>query len=178
MFVTGMTLAMIFRRPLTETNRHVFRNGWFYACLAYGTVFGYGTAALCYILAPDWMWMYWMDARNVSAVVLADMSLVYILSLYAGLLSAVVMAKESRMLWTTFGGGCVGIVLIGIVWFPRVLYVGTRAEFEAGTAPPIIGLSPLHIHPLIPSMGIGVAIAMVVLWGMWRAARHTPTPTG
>jgi len=156
-----MIFADRFRHP---RRGHLFKDELFYVGLLFGSLFGYGTGVVCYRMAPDWMWMYWMDARLVTTPVLLYLSAAYHLSLFAGIMAARELLPYRSGLFTALGVSLAGATLICIVFFNRIIRIGSVEQFQQGMASPMLTFNPFTMHPIVIAMGIAGAVAAFALW--------------
>jgi hypothetical protein len=124
--------------------------------LAAGTL-GIGPAGMAFLaLYPDWDWQYLLEPASVPT----GFSGIFLLALgLAALAGHWVGARHLRALW-----GALGVFLLYVAWsVPRVLYVGTYAEYMSETAPFLP--TPFLVHIGL----IGGASAAIMAWCIWRA---------
>jgi len=156
---------MIFADRFQHPKRgHLFKDELFYVALLFGSLFGYGTGVVCYRMAPDWMWMYWMDSRLVATPVLLYLSVAYHLSLFAGIMIARELLSCRSGLFTVLGASLAGATLICIVFFNRISHIGSVAQFQRDMACPMLTCNPFAMHPILIAMGIAGAMAAFALW--------------
>jgi hypothetical protein len=123
------------------------------------------TALASYAIAPDWMWMYFLDPDPVSWVVFV-IPAAYAFTFLLGFWSAIALKP--------LGGQAIAraavvslileAVVIGITW-ERYSEVGTAAEWSAGRANELFSLSPDGDARTIGLMGpvfLVVAVAAFV----------------
>ncbi|MFH1969721.1 MAG: hypothetical protein ABIJ53_05320 [Verrucomicrobiota bacterium] len=167
-----MLFADRFRHP---KRGHVFKDELFYVGLLFGSLFGYGTGVVCYQMAPDWMWMYWMDSRLVATPVLLYLATAYHLSLFAGIMTARELLPHRSGLFAVLGVSLSGAILICIVFFNRIWHIGSTAQFQQGMACPMLTCNPFAVHPVVIAMGIAGAMATFVLWIIIRKFKPRTT---
>lgn len=171
--VVGMLLGISIRRPeKSQTGKPWFLDSWFYYRFVFGSLFGYGTAVVCYLIAPDWMWMYILDSRHVSWPLMVYVSVMYHVLLFAGLLIAETMLAYRRLVWGGIWLLLAGTTLICVVWFSRLWFVGTVSEFYRGLAVPLIQKSPFHVHAIGIIMIIVIFLGICVFTGMYRTSKQ------
>lgn len=159
----GMVLSLVWRAPdPVQPAKPWFREPWFYYCLLFGSAFGYGTAVACYLIAPDWMWMYILDSRYASWPLLVYISVMYHALLFAGLLTAETLRADRRMVWRGVYLLLAGTMLICAAWFSRLWHVGTASDFYQGQAGPLIQMTPFRLHPVVIAMAVAVLVGAVV----------------
>ncbi len=136
-------------------------------------------AMVSYGIAPDWMWMYFLDPSRV-AWVLPFMPLVY-LSVFALGFAATISLKalgSPALLVAAAAAVAMEIVLIAITW-ERYHLVGTRAQWLQGTAHELLSLAPTgpakSIALMSPVFFVVLVASLVVLR---REIRQAISPYG
>lgn len=156
----GILLGIGIRKPeASQTGKPWFYDRWFYYRFIFGSVLGYGTGVVCYLVAPDWMWMYILDSQYVSWPLLVYVSVMYHVLLFAGLLTSETMLTNRRVVWRGVWLLLTGATLIGVVWFQRLWFVGTITDFYHGQAEPMIRIKPFGLH------AVGIVMVFVALVG-------------
>lgn len=101
---------------------------------------GFATAAmLSNKHAPDWMWMYLRDPREMKKVT-DVMPIAYALAYVLAFASATRMARPARRKSALVAAAC-EVAIVGATW-DRYHRVGTREEWEEGRADELVSLSP------------------------------------
>jgi hypothetical protein len=133
------------------------------------------TALVSYAIAPDWMWMYFLEPDAVEWAVFV-MPVAYAFTFLLGFWSAIALGALGRA--TVARAAVVALLLevmvIGITW-DRYHQVGTASEFEAGRAHELFTAAPTGPARSIGLMGpvfLAVAIAAFV-WA--RKSDAAPT---
>ena len=134
----------------------------FYAGAIVAASFG-GVALVSYVVAPDWMWMYFLDPDEVAwavPFVLAG----YLFTFVLGFAAARGLRELPRAIWgLAAGAGVLEIVSLALTW-DRYRNVGTAAEWTSGDAAPLFTSSPsgdvLVISLLFPAFAV-VAVLCV-----------------
>ena len=176
MFALGMLFPILFADRFQHPRRgRLFKDELFYVALLFGSLFGYGTGIVCYRMAPDWMWMYWMDSRLVATPVLLYLSAAYHLSLFAGIMTARELLSYRSGLFAALGVSLSGAILICIVFFNRIWHIGSTAQFQQDMARPMLTCNPLAVHPVVIAMGIAGAMAAFALWIIIRKFKPQTT---
>ena len=176
MFALGMLFPMLFADRFRHPRQGLlFKDRVFYIGLLFGSLFGYGTGIVCYWMAPDWMWMYWMDSRLVAMPVLLYLSAAYHLSLLAGIMTARELLPYRSGLFAALGVSLSGAILICIVFFNRIWHIGSIAQFQQGVARPMLNWNPVAVHPVIITMGIAGTMAAFGLWIIIRKFKSQTT---
>lgn len=168
----SMLFADRFRHPRRD---NLFKDELFYVGLSFGSFFGYGTGVVCYQMAPDWMWMYWMDSRLVATPVWLYLAAAYHLSLFAGIMTARELLPHRSGLFAVLGVSLSGAILICIVFFDRLWHIGSMAQFQQGMARPMLNWNPVAVHPIVIAMGIAAAMAAFALWIIIRKFKPQTT---
>lgn len=126
------------------------------------------TAMLSYAIAPDWMWMYYVDPSEVSEAV-PVMPPAYLFTFLLGFAAAGALSRLGRnWLWAA---GAVAItfegIIIAITW-DRYRVVGTMAEWSSGRAAELFSASPSGDARTIalfgPVFAVVTAVALFVTW--------------
>ncbi len=161
LFLIGMLFGYFNARQIAATGS-LFFNRYYLFALLFQTLFCMPLAIYCYLVFPDWCWMYVIKAERVPRmwVVLAFLGYYAVMTLGFGL-----SAWKER---TTYGAGrrlldlsLVACAILFFIFYRRLLFVGTFEEFHAGTAPFIILRQPLF---LLLFLGINLAIGMLILF--------------
>lgn len=129
-------------------------------------------AMLSYVIAPDWMWMYFLDPSDVSwALPLIPLGYLFVFVLsYA---AAITLRQTSRGAVVGAIGGAVAmeIAVIALTW-DRYHLVGNEAEWLNGSANELFSVTPDGDAKTIGLLGpLSVALIVVCLVIVWRNAR-------
>ncbi len=136
------------------------------------TVVGIGLPVLGYLVGPDWMWMYYVDHRDLPGW----MAWYLLLVLYwipfgaAYLLGAWLSRKGQRPVVVAFAlATAAQIAIIGMT-FDRYVHMGTTEEYRAGQA----ALLPQSSAAATLNAGAAVAALSIaaVWWYLRRLRRH------
>ncbi len=107
-------------------------------------------------LYPDWDWQYLLDPAGLPAGSTGLFVAAIVLAAIAG---HAVGAKRPRALW-----GALALFAVYLLWsLPRLVYVGSRAEYLAGAAPFLP--APFLIH----FAWIGALAAGLIAWCVWAS---------
>lgn len=127
-----------------------------------------------YAIAPDWMWMYFLDPAAVSWVV-PLIPLGYLFVFVLGFAAAVALRHvDARLVW---GAGAVAAameVAVAAVTWPRYHLIGTTEEWIAGAAHELLTTAPTGPARTIGLMGIPFALVLVVALVLAFRNRHAP----
>jgi hypothetical protein len=123
------------------------------------------TALISYAIAPDWMWMYFLDPDGVEWAVFV-MPAAYAFTFLLGFWSAIALAALGRgaVVRAAVVALLLEVVVIGITW-DRYHQVGTASEFSSGRAHELFTAAPSGPARSISLMGpvfLVVAIATFV----------------
>jgi hypothetical protein len=129
--------------------------------MAYNVVVGMGIAIAAYLLNPDWMWMYWLDASRLSAGFTVYVFLMYPAMYTFGFLMADQAEKLRRHgSLSMLAGLVIFLVLFIALTFDRLWDVGTTAQWDAGACVPLIGPG-FTFTPLATALTVGLALAVI-----------------
>lgn len=125
-------------------------------------------ALVSYVIAPDWMWMYFLDPAEVWWAV--PLVLVAYLAVYAVTFAAAISLREvgPKLVWLMVAVGAVmEVAVVGITW-DRYHLIGTRQEWLADAAHELLTLSPtgpaLTISLLGPVFFVTLIASSVAVW--------------
>ena len=134
------------------------------------------TAFISYVVAPDWMWMYFLDPDGV-AWSLPVVALGYPATFVLGFAAALGLRSLSRSY--VFGAAAAAlvseIVVLGLTW-DRYRFVGTTKEWLSNEAVPLLSTSPEGPVRVIGLLGPLFLVVLVAtfLWTL-RGRRATTT---
>lgn len=125
-------------------------------------------ALVSYAIAPDWMWMYFLDPSEASwAVPFIPVAYLFVYAL--AFAAAVAVRRAARgVLWTAIAIA-IGMeaAVIAITW-DRYHLVGTDREWLEGTAEELFSASPggdaKTIGLLGPVFLVVLVVALVMVW--------------
>jgi hypothetical protein len=132
-----------------------------------------------YAVAPDWMWMYFLDPDDV-AWALPAIALGYLVAFVVGFAAAVGLKPLGRRIVTFAAAAMIAaeVVVIAITW-SRYHEVGTRAEWLKGDAHELFSVSP---SGPVATIGVLAPVFFVVLAGAlfytWRSSRSGTARVG
>lgn len=162
MLAFGLLYALLIR-PEERTSGDLFRTRAFRHGL-YFTLFSMAFVVVGYVVEPDWFLMYFWDGPRpgLLGLVFAVM-FVYLVPFVAGFLSRVHL-DALRIPLLSHGVTAVNLLaayLIGWVFLPnRYLVAGSRDEFLAGTAKPLMAANSALSWLILLYLG-----GCVALWG-------------
>lgn len=126
------------------------------------------TAFISYIVAPDWMWMYFLDPKTVAWSV-PLLAIAYLVTFALGFAAALGLRMLARSY--VFGAAIAAligeVVIVALTW-DRYRAVGTTQEWMAGDAFPLLGTSPegpVQVISLLGPVFIVVFVAALI-WTM------------
>jgi hypothetical protein len=169
---TGLLFGLAGRREVASAPR-LFATRAFRWGLAYLHVGVIAVSATLYALNPDWMWMYWVPARELPIAVAILAFVMYEVAFVAGFALAAGLER-----WRAHSGWALAGLLFGLITAAeattrvRLFHFGTLEEFLSGRAPLGIDLSPFRLEPemwvvLVP----GCIAAFAAGYLVWRLAR-------
>lgn len=126
-----------------------------------------------YVIEPAWMWMYWVDPRQMPLVVVVLAFLLYEVCYFAGFALASEIERIRRnATWAIAGAMFAAITAAEVTTWHRLFTFGTHTEYAAGSARPGIETGPFHIEPaMVIVLGPGLlATAAIVVMAvkLWR----------
>jgi hypothetical protein len=131
-----------------------------------------------YAVAPDWMWMYFLDPGDV-AWSLPAIAIGYLVAFGMGFAAAVALKSLSTRLVVAAAASMLAaeIVVLAITW-SRYHEVGTRAEWLRGGAHELFTARPsgpvATIGVLVPVFFAVLAAALFYTWRATRAGSSVP----
>lgn len=117
-------------------------------------------AMLSYREAPDWMWMYYKDPKDMKAFV-PWMPVGYMLTFLGGFLAAVRLRRTDRTIWPAAAGAVVAEAAVVAATWDRYHRIGTKQEWEQGTAAELVSAKPQGVAKKISSYGPLVLVTFV-----------------
>lgn len=179
----GLGMAFALAQGDREKNKPALKSTYFLVGLAFHFVVAFGVALLCYILEPDWMWMYFTSHEMVPAAIVVYIFCGYFLMYALGfLLVKAVRELNGTASWVVFGCDLALIaIFIGTTWH-RLWYVGSIVEYF-GNGPDILVGSMRAARPitdtplfwvLLVAMPLAVVGLLAVLWLLWKHFETAP----
>lgn len=159
MFIVGALFSWV-TFPQVHQSGTIFKNKYFATCLIFQTLFCMPLSIYCYIVYPDWCWMYWLDSKTIPFYfVILAFSFYYVFSISGFSLGFFLGEKEPsnsiRLLRASFF-----LLLIFIIFtFRRLFYIGTVSEFQNNALIPLMNITSLF---LIVSGGILIALFVLI----------------
>lgn len=133
-----------------------------------------GTAFASYVVAPDWMWMYFV-APDPIAWTLPLIAIGYLVTFGLGFAAA----QGIRVLGRGYvAGACVAMLIaevavVAVTW-DRYRAVGTKSEWLAGSAHSLFAAPPTGPVRLIGVLGPVFAVILIAgIIVAWRTTRAT-----
>jgi hypothetical protein len=130
-------------------------------------------ALVSYAIAPDWMWMYFLDPADASwAVPLIPAAYMFVFAL--AFAAAVAVRRAARgLLWAAVGIAIgLEVTVISITW-DRYHLVGSEREWLEGTAEELFSASPGGDAKTIGLLGpVFLAVSIVALVMVYRGRRE------
>lgn len=159
-----MFLGLVFGDGAPE--QHWWRSRAFYAGLMTTGVFT-AAALLSYMVAPDWMWMYFADPEEMSGVVKV-IPAAYFFTFLLGFAAALGLRRSGR-LWQAAGLALAAEGAIVALTWDRYHRIGTKEEWEEGTAAELFATKPEGAAKKIGMLGPLVVGSFVV--GLYLARK-------
>ncbi|MFN2614827.1 MAG: hypothetical protein ABR552_08455 [Actinomycetota bacterium] len=161
-FGTGLLFGLAGRAEIARASSplrtRAFRYGFTYLHLGILSV-----AISFYLLRPDWMWMYWVQAARMPVVVVMLAFAMYEACFIAGFaLGPWLGVKTGRALILA---GTVAVVAGEVAARSRLLHLGSYAAFTSG-ARGEIRFSPLHLAPLGWVLLVLIPVSTFIVFGL------------
>jgi hypothetical protein len=132
------------------------------------------TALISYAIAPDWMWMYFLDPADVAWSV-PLIALGYLFFYVVGFAAGVTLGRVSKLsLWSAIGAA-LGLEagVVALTW-DRYHLIGSAAEWASGRAHELFSASPTGPARTISLLGPVFLITLGAgLYLTWRDERAT-----
>jgi signal transduction histidine kinase len=148
-----------------------WRSRAFAAGLVSATVFT-AIALVSYVIAPDWMWMYFVDPAEVSWSV--PLVLVAYLVVFALSFAAAVALRDigTKLVMLAIAAGVLMEVTVVAVTWERYHLIGTREEWASGAAHDLFALGPTGPARTISLLGPVFLVTLVASGlAVWRQRR-------
>lgn len=144
----------------------------FYAGLLTTAVFA-AVAVVSYVVAPHWMWMYFVSPAHVAWIVplvpLAYLG-VFVLSFAA---AVALQQLGRRALWGAFAAACLAEVVLVVATWDRYRAVGTAEQWAQGTAYDLLTVTPSGPARTIGMLGpVFVVVLGVSFYSVYRKHRE------
>lgn len=159
-------------------NHSPIRSWWRSGAFAGGLIASGGftaVAMMSYRIAPDWMWMYYRDPDQMRPAV-PLMPVGYMLTFFGGFLASLRLREKDRSIWPAAAGAVAAEVAVVAATWDRYHRIGTRAEWEEGTASELVTAKPQGLAKQISSFG-PIVLATFVL-GLFLARRSRASAAG
>ncbi|MFO8058859.1 MAG: hypothetical protein R6V10_16350 [bacterium] len=160
--------------------RYAVRNWYFMALVMFQLFFFIPLGTYLYFYYPDWSLMFFADpaAMDPVAVRLTGLFAVsgYMIAAMAGFaVSATLIRKNrARQAWMAFAVLAAGLGLFSLITMPRLMEVGTYAEFTASPKETVF-LYGHTIGYVIPVVALLAAAALITMFRIFRKAGMRPT---
>jgi len=159
LLIVGLIFGWVNSRQI-QASGSLFFNRYYLSALAFQTVFCMPLAIYCYLLYPDWCWMYWLDAEQVPRlwVVLA------FLGYYAAMTIGFGVSARAERARPGLGRKILDCILavflvLLVIFFRRLFFVGSLEQFRARALPFLARREPLFVLLLL---GFALAISALV----------------
>ena len=157
----------------------VFRTRHFWLALIYLVVLLISVALICYIIEPDWMWMYFVDYRKVPLAVVVYTFCFYPALFCFGYLMVPELDKlRPGLALQVYYGVNVAIVVFCLAFIHRLWHVGTIDEYAIGEAPGLISLKPLRMLTVGWVLAVASPIVTGFLIWLYRKISREAAPQG
>lgn len=134
-----------------------------------------GVAMLSYRDAPEWMWMYYRDPNEMARLV-PWMPVGYIATFVLGFAGALRLRAEDRSVWPAAAVAVAAEGAVVAATWDRYHRIGTKQEWESGTASELVTAKPEGLAKKISSYGPLVAATFIA--GLWMARRNRAAAPG
>jgi len=159
LFVVGLIFGWGTSRQV-QASGSLFFNRYYLSALGFQSVFCMPLSIYCYLVYPDWCWMYWLDADQVPRlwVVLA------FLGYYAAMTIGFGVSARAEQMRRGLGRKIPDISIaifpvFMVIFFRRLFFVGSLEQFRAGALPFLARREPLFVLLII---GFSLAISALV----------------
>lgn len=161
----GLGMAFSLAQGDKEKDRSsVFVSAYFLVGLAFHLVMAFGVALVCYVLHPDWMWMYYTSHTAVPVALVVYIFSGYFAMYLLGFLLVPELRKVRRELpWAVFMALLLFIFIFIGLNFHRLWYVGEYSVYVADNAKAITGTSLLPILGISMPVAIGGLVIVILL---------------
>lgn len=174
----GLGMAFALARGDREKNKPVLKSTYFLVGLAFHFVVAFGVALLCYILQPDWMWMYFTSHEAVPVAIVVYVFSGYFLMYALGfLLLKAIRQLSGSAAWVAFLCDLTLIAVFISLTFHRLWYVGTTFAYkmESGieVSPSMGVVKAITGTVLFPVLLVAMPLAVIgLLAALWLLRRH------
>ena len=159
LFIVGMIFSLGTLRNINST-RTVLANKYFLAALLYNTLFCLPIGVYCYVVFPDWCWMYWLDSRDAALGLVITAFVGYYISFTCGFAGAILFERRRRLLGVRVLLAAAAVLLIfAVINYKRLFFVGSLEQFQAGALPVIFRRRLLAV---IVFAGMPLALAALI----------------
>lgn len=162
-FGSGVLFALAGRNQIagsvSRVRTQAFR--WGFAYLHLGVL---AISVALYLMNRDWMWMYWVDPRQLPIGIEALAFVMYEVCFVAGFLLTSEVSR--RFGWTLAAATAAAITFLEVTARTRLFRFGTLEQFRAGDAAPAVAFSPLRVQPewwLVSVAGVASLAVLAIL---------------
>ncbi len=116
-----------------------------------------------YVLAPDWMWMYYVANSDLPRWMVFYVLGLYYFAFFAGF-SLTVEGRKMNRYYPPFLMVVMVLAELALIWGLRERYlaVGTFTDYIAGTTVPLaesaVGTTPMYLSLVLIPIGIGLLV--------------------
>jgi hypothetical protein len=173
-FAIGLLFSIAAHKGGTPA-KPLLRTPQFWQAFAYLMVVGVGLGLVLYLIEPDWMWMYWVDYRNVPVAFIVYVFCFYPLMFCLGYLLVPELDKIrpglASYLYVILN---VLMVVLVIIMIHRLWHVGTIEEYKSGEAQAMITLRPFRMITIVWIMVIAMPfIGGALIWLYVKISRES-----
>jgi len=155
-----------------EKSRSIFLNRYFLGALAFQTFFCMPLAVYCYVVFPDWCWMYWVDSRTIPhALVIAAFADYYVWMAAGFALGLWAERRKKGLGWKVLRTTILVLLIFCALTYHRLFFVGSLEEFHAGRLPSLLG-RPLLLGLLLLGFGMAFIALVLILGHFGRELNH------
>ncbi|MHA1438415.1 MAG: DUF362 domain-containing protein [Promethearchaeota archaeon] len=167
MFQIGLLFSIMTYDQLNRS-KSIFQNKYFIIAVIYITLFCIPLSILCYIIYPDWCWMYWIDSSSIPiwAPVLAFFLyyIFFIIGFWIGFLAE--KKRRGRALTILFIS-LIYLIIFNNITYDRLFYVGTIEQYNSGNIPKISSL-PIWFFIIFFTILFDIIALMIILYKLGK----------
>ncbi len=113
---------------------------------------------------PDWSWMYWVNNETTPTILKVVALSGYIISFLIGYIASAYAIKKNRdiIAYILAAIGVVGILVITMIGFDRLIHIGTYEEYLKDVAPYVWYDSRFMISMILIGLYFGIPGAILI----------------
>jgi len=159
LFIVGLIFGWAASRQI-QGSGSLFLNRCYLSALLFQTVFCMPLAIYCYLIYPDWCWMYWLDADQVPRVWVILAFLGYYAAMTLGFgVSARAEQKKPGLGRKILDYALIVFPVLLVIFSRRLFWVGSLEQFRAGALPFLARQEPLFVLLIF---GFALAISALI----------------